>query len=225
MDKKLKYGMVTVTVLILTLLAVFSPIFPQAAVVEIKEKSEFEKEHIRKSSLEAVTMEKVLTNNSASVTLNNWDRRIELIGVELPEYKEIQGYFDKGLLPKNEQEHIKTVYSDARGALKEYATKGDVLYIEQDVRQKNAFGNLLVYLYSPNRKIINVELVRAGYAYPVTDIDNKKYEAGMKAALDYAIDHKNGLYKVWLLRLKSESTSGDKKGKVVIEKIVAPEVR
>lgn len=203
----------------------FISLFAQAAVVEYEEKSEFEKKHIRKSQREAVTIEKVLTNSSAAVTLNNWDRRIELIGMELPDFKELQKYFDSGQLPKEELEYHKSEYNKARGALKDYVNKGDVLFIEQDVRKKNAFGNLLVYLYSPNRRIINVEIIKQGYAYPVRDIDNKVYEKEMFDALEYAIDHKNGLYKIWELKYTKDKKSEDKKGKVIIDKIIIPDVR
>lgn len=198
-------------------------LFSQAAQVEHEDKSEFEKKHIRKSEREAVTIEKVLTSSSAAVTLNNWDRRIELIGIELPDFKDLQKYFDSGQLPKEELEYHKTEYYRARGALKDYVTTGDVLFIEQDVRKKNAFGNLLVYLYSPNRRIINIELIRDGYAYPVRDIDNRAYEKEMYEALEYAIDHKNGLYKIWEIKYGKENSKG-KKGKVLIDKIIIPDM-
>lgn len=179
-------------------------IFSQAAVVEHQEKSEFEKKHLKESDREAVKIDKVLTNKSMSVLKNNWERRIELIGIDLPELNEIMELYDQAGLPQDEKEEYKMLYYEARSAIKEFVSSGDVLFIEQDVREKNTYGNLLVYLLAPNRRIINIELIKLGYAYPVKDIDNKTYEEEMFAALEYAIDHKNGLYQVF--KLKSGGT-------------------
>lgn len=188
-------------------------LFAQAAVVEHEEKSEFEKKHLRESEREAVKIDKVLTNSSIQVLKNNWERRIELIGIELPELDEVMQLVERAGIPENEKERYKMMYYEARSALKDHVNTGDVLFIEQDVRKKNTYGNLLVYLYAPNRRIINIELIRQGYAYPVKDIDNKAYEDEMFKALEYAIDHKNGLYKIWQVKAGGVDAKGGSDGR------------
>ena len=189
----------------LLLTALAGNIYGQATVEELIDKSNFEKNHFKKSQKDTVTIRNVITNKSARITLRNWERKIQLIGLELPKPKDIMSYFDRGLMPNDERDKYKLLYSRAFGAFKNHVTSGDVLYIEQDIRKKDTFGNLLVYLYAPNRRIINVELVKSGLAYPVKDIDNKLYEKEMFKALEYAIDHKLGLYKIWQLRSKESS--------------------
>lgn len=189
---------------ILIILAVQPYLWGQANIEEFSDESKFEQKHKRPSKREDVRIKGVMTYKSAHVYQGNWEKRVELIGVELPELGDIMRLVDNGEIPETKREEVRRTYWKASQALSKYAEHGDILFIEKDAREKNAFGNILVYLYSPNRRVINIELVRQGYAFPVYDLDNNRYEGEFREALQEAIDHRRGLYQVWQVMYKDE---------------------
>ncbi len=53
---------------------------------------------------------------------------------------------------------------------------GDRVRMEFDVEKRDRYGRLLAYVYLSNGKMLNEEIVRAGYASLLTYPPNVKYE-------------------------------------------------
>lgn len=72
---------------------------------------------------------------------------------------------------------------------------GDLLKIEFDVRTRDKYGRLLAYLYLPSGKMLNEEIVKAGYAQLMTIPPNLKYQERFSMAYREARENHRGLWK------------------------------
>ena len=74
-------------------------------------------------------------------------------------------------------------YLEAKGRL-EYLIYGeekddsDIIYLERDITNRGKYGRLLRYVYDKNKKLINVLLVKGGYAeaYDKYEYDTKRFD-------------------------------------------------
>jgi micrococcal nuclease len=53
---------------------------------------------------------------------------------------------------------------------------GDLITIELDVQERDRYGRILGYVYLSNGKMLNEEIVKAGYAMIMTIPPNVKYK-------------------------------------------------
>ena len=67
--------------------------------------------------------------------------------------------------------------------------------IELDVQARNQYGRLLAYAYLSNGKMLNEEIVKAGYANVMTIPPNVKYQETFLRAYREARENKRGLWK------------------------------
>ena len=72
---------------------------------------------------------------------------------------------------------------------------GDQVKIEFDVRPRDQYGRLLGYVYLFNGKMLNVEIVEAGYANVMNYPPNVKYQERFLKAYREARENKRGLWK------------------------------
>jgi len=72
---------------------------------------------------------------------------------------------------------------------------GDQVKIEFDVRPRDQYGRLLGYVYLFNGKMLNVEIVEAGYANVMPYPPNVKYQEKFLKAYREASENKRGLWK------------------------------
>jgi micrococcal nuclease len=93
---------------------------------------------------------------------------------------------------------IETIISHGKEA-KEFVMRlmkpGDFLWIEFDVRRRDQYGRLLAYLYLPSGKMLNEEIVKAGYAQLMTIPPNVKYQERFLKAYKEARENHRGLWK------------------------------
>jgi micrococcal nuclease len=74
---------------------------------------------------------------------------------------------------------------------------GDKVTIEFDVLQLDWSGMLLGYVYLSNGKMLNEEIVKAGYANVITIPPNIKYQNRFLKSLKEARERKWGLWGEW----------------------------
>lgn len=72
---------------------------------------------------------------------------------------------------------------------------GEFLWIEFDARTRDKYGRLLAYLYLPSGKMLNEEIVKAGYAQLMTIPPNLKYQERFLKACREARENHRGLCK------------------------------
>ena len=67
--------------------------------------------------------------------------------------------------------------------------------IELDVQARDKYGSLLAYVYLSNGKMLNEEIVKAGYANLMTIPPNVKYQETFLRAYREARENKRGLWR------------------------------
>jgi micrococcal nuclease len=71
---------------------------------------------------------------------------------------------------------------------------GDLITIELDVQERDRYGRILGYVYLSNGKMLNEEIVKAGYAMIMTIPPNVKYKDRFLKAYQEARESKRGLW-------------------------------
>jgi len=67
--------------------------------------------------------------------------------------------------------------------------------IEYDVQKQDKYGRLLGYVYLKNGEMLNEEIIKSGYASPMTIPPNIKYKDKFTKAYREAKENKRGLWK------------------------------
>ena len=70
-----------------------------------------------------------------------------------------------------------------------------MIAIEHDVQERDRYGRILGYVYLSNGKMLNEEIVKAGYAMIMTMPPNVKYKDRFLRAYKQARERKRGLWK------------------------------
>ena len=71
---------------------------------------------------------------------------------------------------------------------------GNTITIEFDVQERDRYGRLLGYVYLSNGKMLNEEIIKAGYAKVMTIPPDVKYKDRFLNAFKYAREAKRGLW-------------------------------
>lgn len=102
--------------------------------------------------------------------------RVRLIGIDAPE---------SGQLPWGPRatEHLKDILSGNQWKVK----------VETDVQKRDRYGRILAYLWIDGR-LINLEMVRDGYAVVLTIPPNVKYAERFVKAQKYARENRKGFW-------------------------------
>ena len=66
--------------------------------------------------------------------------------------------------------------------------------MELDRRPTDRYGRTLAFLYLPDGRMLNVEMVRRGYAVPLFYSPNFRHETAIRAAADSARLGRRGLH-------------------------------
>lgn len=145
---------------------------------------------------EAVKFIKVYTENTAYVEYNNRPKYLRLVGVYVPDIKEIDKYFYGDIIEKKYHKSMREAWRTAKRNFINNVNSGDVLYIDKET-SSSSDKNISVYLKMPNHTIYNINAVKEGLAYPLLYPTENKYRKEFQEALEYAIQNKKGLWRVW----------------------------
>lgn len=72
---------------------------------------------------------------------------------------------------------------------------GDAVTIEFDIQTRDKYGRLLGYMYLSDGRMINEEIVKAGYGNVMTVPPNVKYQERFLKAYREARENKRGLWR------------------------------
>ena len=95
------------------------------------------------------------------------------------------------------KQDIKTITSQGKKAAdftKSLVKPGDIIKIEFDIQQRDKYGTILGYAYLSNGKMLNEEIIKAGYANVMTYPPNVKYQDRFLKAYKEARENKKGLW-------------------------------
>ncbi len=144
---------------------------------------------------ETATMIRAVDGDTIRVEYGGKVETVKLIGIDSPESRLSKKAQTEAL---KTGENLLTIISmgiDAERFTKSLVKKGDIVTIEFDVQTRDASGRLLAYVYTPDGKMLNREIVKAGYAHIVTDSPNVKYQEKLFIAYADAREHKRGMWK------------------------------
>jgi len=137
---------------------------------------------------------RVLDGDTLKIEHQGRIESLRLIGIDTPESR-VNKKAKKDAA--RNQEDIKKIISLGREAtryLKRLVKPGDTIKIEFDRRIRDKYGRLLGYVYLPNGKMLNEEIVKAGYANLMTYPPNVKYQDIFLRAYREARENNRGLW-------------------------------
>jgi micrococcal nuclease len=142
---------------------------------------------------EIATVLGVIDGDTLKVELQGREENIRLIGIDAPESR---------MNPKTKKDSersggdIKTITTMGKKATafaKTLVKKGDSIKLEFDMKKKNG-KRLLAYVFLPGGRMMNEEMVRAGYASPMTIAPNVKYQDRFLKSYHEARENNAGLW-------------------------------
>ena len=144
---------------------------------------------------ETITVLKVVDGDTLLVNYKGKEESIRLIGIDTPESKANKKAKSDA---QRSGEDLKTIISQGKEAtefVKTMVRPGDKLTIEFDVQTRDKYGRLLGYVYVLDGKMLNEEIVKAGYANVLTVPPNVKYEGNFVRAYREGRENRRGLWK------------------------------
>jgi micrococcal nuclease len=137
---------------------------------------------------------RVIDGDTVAVSLNGRRETVRLIGIDTPESRPNRKAKKDAETSKNDVETITSLGKKATGYVEGLLKVGTTVEIEFDLRQRDRYGRLLGYLYLSDGRMVNEEIVRAGYASPMTIPPNVKYRNRLLQAFHDAREHHRGLW-------------------------------
>lgn len=137
---------------------------------------------------------KVVDGDTLKIEHQGRIESIRLIGIDTPETR-INKKAQKDAARSGED--IKKIISlgqEATRYVKILVKPGDPLRVEFDRQIRDKYGRLLGYVYLPSGKMLNEEIVKAGYANLMTYPPNVKYEEKFLRAYREARENNRGLW-------------------------------
>ena len=152
----------------------------------------YAKSQVRTQEVAVVT--KVVDGDTLKVKFQGLDESVRLIGIDTPESKANKKAKKDAQRSKSDVETIISMGKEATKFTASLVKPGDTVKIEFDVRPRDKYGRLLGYVYLSNGKMLNEEIVKAGYANVMTYPPNVKYQERFLKAYREARENKKGLW-------------------------------
>ena len=137
----------------------------------------------------------IVDGDTVKVIYHHREESIRLIGIDTPETRPNKKAIKDSQRGKSDIETITSQGREAKNFVKGLVKSGDLLEIEFDIRTRDKYGRLLAYLYLPSGKMLNEEIVKAGYAQLMTIPPNLKYQERFLMAYREARENHRGLWK------------------------------
>lgn len=134
-------------------------------------------------ALEAnATMVRVVDGDTIVVDVGGRQERVRMIGIDTPE-------------TKKPDTPVQCFGPEATANTKALLPEGTPLHLERDVEPRDAYDRLLAYVYRAGDGVfVNLEIVRGGYARPLTIPPNVAHATEFVAAARAAEGDDSGLW-------------------------------
>lgn len=156
-------------------------------------KEQTDKVNLPKNLIEAQVI-RVIDGDTIVVSIDAVEEKVRLIGIDTPESRankraELQ---EKEL--GKDIESIVELGKKSKEFTKSMLENVPKVYLEFDVQQRDKYGRLLAYVYLPDGRMLNKEIICNGYAMPLTIPPNVKYEKEFRECFQKAIQERKGLW-------------------------------
>lgn len=140
------------------------------------------------------TVVHIVDGDTLTIRHNGRPEKIRLIGIDAPESK-INNKTKKDAARGNgDIDTITKMGMEATRFVKTIIKPGDPIIIEFDKQTRDKYGRLLGYIYLSSGKMLNEEIIKAGYAHLLTYPPNVKYQDRFRKAFREAREKNRGLW-------------------------------
>lgn len=143
---------------------------------------------------ETATVLNVVDGDTLKVIYHGQKESVRLIGIDTPESRANKKAKKDAMRSGQDVRGITAMGKQATQYVKTLVKPGDTVTIEFDVQTRDKYGRLLGYVYLSNGKMLNEEIVRAGYAGLMTIPPNVKYQERLLKLYREARENKRGLW-------------------------------
>ena len=143
---------------------------------------------------QTTTVTRIVDGDTLKVFYLEGEESIRLIGIDTPESR-VNKKTKKDA--KRSGQDIETIIAMGKRAteyVESLVKPGGLITIEFDVQERDRYKRLLGYVYLSNGKMLNEEIVKAGYASVMTIPPNVKYKDRFLKAYQEARESKRGLW-------------------------------
>ena len=144
---------------------------------------------------ETATVIDVVDGDTLIIEYSNRKESINLVGIDAPEsVMNRKAEIDS----RSTGESLLTITSkgiDAKRFVEKIVNKGDTVFISFDVQAKDQEGKLQGYVYLSDGRLLNEEIVRAGYAKAMVFPPNVKFRERFIDAHKEARTYRRGLWR------------------------------
>lgn len=136
----------------------------------------------------------VTDGDTIVVELGRSKERVRLIGIDTPESKMNRRTATQAARERLDARTIVALGLQASAHTKSLLPLGSVVRLEFDAERRDRYQRLLAYVWLPNGTMANEEIIRSGYAYPLTIPPNVKYQDRFARAFREARERNRGLW-------------------------------
>ena len=140
------------------------------------------------------TVVQIVDGDTLTIQHNGRMEKIRLIGIDAPESSTNNKTKKDASRGNGDVDTITKMGKEATRFVKRIVKPGDQVTIEFDKQIRDKYGRLLGYVYLSNGKMLNEEIVRAGYANLLTYPPNVKYQDRFRHAYHEARENNRGLW-------------------------------
>ena len=140
------------------------------------------------------TVTRVIDGDVIQVIYGGVEKRVRLIGIDAPESRIDRKALKDADMSEHDIEAIVEMGAKAKAYVNGLIKRGNFITIEFDEKEMDRYGRLLCYVYLSNGKMLNEEIVKAGYANVKSIPPNVKYKDRFLNAFEYAKETKGGLW-------------------------------
>ncbi|MBP1735352.1 MAG: thermonuclease (TNase) (Micrococcal nuclease)(nuclease), partial [Deltaproteobacteria bacterium] len=112
----------------------------------------------------AAIVVRVVDGDTLKIEMNGHEEAVRLIGIDTPESKINKKAKKDAVKTNHDIETITAMGREAARYVRTLIRKGDTVSIEFDVQKRDKYNRLLVYAYLTDGKMLNEEIIKAGYA-------------------------------------------------------------
>lgn len=141
-----------------------------------------------------VIVKKIVDGDTIKVEFQNKLESVRLIGIDTPESRINKRAYLQTREYNKDAETIVNLGIKAKKYTNSLVESGNKVRLEFDVQQRDKYRRLLAYVWLKNGKMLNEEIIKNGYAQPLTIPPNVKYQNRFLKSYKYARENNLGLW-------------------------------
>jgi micrococcal nuclease len=144
--------------------------------------------------LETGTVLRIIDGDTLNVKIQGKEECIRLIGIDAPESKANRKANRDSWKNGEDLQSIIIMGKKATTFTKALVKKDDTVKIEFDVQKRDKYNRLLAYVYLADGRMLNEEILKAGFASLMTIPPNVSYRGKFAKAVTEARENRRGLW-------------------------------